>query len=194
MSRLNFVARASRTVISVIAVAMLCAALIGCSGEQAEPPLLTVPEPEPAAAGASAGAAASAINVESVAEPEPAPQFESGQSWTLRSASLASLSESAAGIFIEVQDGRLVGYGGCNRFSVPMSRGEGGALKFDAVVASKRACGSDALNSAERDFLQSLAAVTAFDIEQGELQLRSADGASLNFSPGRPKDAEPASE
>lgn len=115
--------------------------------------------------------------------------LEAGQSWTLIDASDAGLKSAAAvaGIFIEVQDARVVGYAGCNRFSAALERGEGNALRIDAAVSTKRACAADALNIAEQAFLGALPAVQSFELSADRLRLRDAGtGVLLEFSPGRP--------
>lgn len=119
-------------------------------------------------------------------------QLEAGRSWTLAGASDGSLQSvaEAAGIFIEVQDARLVGYAGCNRFSAPLTRGEGTAIQLGAAVATKRACVSDALNAAEQRFLETLTAVRRFELSEQGLSLSTADGASLSFTAGRPGGSE----
>ena len=119
-------------------------------------------------------------------------QLEAGRSWTLAGASDAGLQSvaEAAGIFIEVQDGRLVGYAGCNRFSAPLTRGEGTDIQLGATVATKRACVSDALNAAEQRFLETLTAVRRFELSEQGLSLSTAEGASLSFTAGRPGGSE----
>ncbi|SDD07886.1 META domain-containing protein [Aquimonas voraii] len=143
--------------------------------------------PSPSTAEAPAPAAPAA-DVVAAAAPAVAQVLEPGKSWALVEASDDTLMSAAAeaGIFIEVQDARIVGYGGCNRFSVPLQRGEGSSIKLEAVVASKRACASEALNTAEQTFLQTLGAAQSFELREEGLYLRTADGAELKFSAGRP--------
>lgn len=163
-------------------LAPLLAALAACGASETPLPGYAEP-PAPAAPAADAMATAA---------PAVAQVLEAGKSWTLVDSSDDTLKSAAveAGIFIEVQDARIVGYGGCNRFSVPLQRGEGGGLKLAAVVASKRACASDALNAAEQTFLQTLGAAQSFELRDEGLFLRTADGAELKFSAGRPGGAE----
>lgn len=165
----------------------LVAALAACGAPEA-PPSPNAAAPAQEAAPKAAEVAAQAA----LTEPSDGPELEAGKSWTLVEASDGTLKSVAAeaGIFIEVQDARIVGYGGCNRFSVPLQRGEGGSIKLAAVVASKRACASDALNAAEQTFLQTLGAAQGFELRDEELYLRTADGAELKFSAGRPGGAE----
>ncbi len=96
----------------------------------------------------------------------------------------------AAGIFIEVQEARLVGYAGCNRFSAAMQRGKDTAITIEAPVASKRGCMADALNAAEQAFLGSLPAVQRFELSADRLLLQGAGGLRLEFAPGRPGSAD----
>lgn len=166
-------------VVRAFGAALCVAALVGCSQEPDSPP--PVPDPEPAAAGVSAGAEASTVDA-------PPPELVVGESWTLSSASIEALQLKAAeaGIFIEVQDARLVGYAGCNRFSAPMRRDGIDGLSVEPPVASKRGCADDAMNTAERAFLDALPQLQRFEIVDGRLRLLGADGLSLEFVPGRP--------
>jgi heat shock protein HslJ len=160
-------------------VVLCLGTLIGCSQEPDAPP--PVPEPEPAAAGASAGAEASTVDT-------PPPELVVGESWTLSAASIEALQAKAAeaGIFVEVQEARLVGYAGCNRFSAPMRREGLDGLSVEPPVASKRGCADEAMNAAERAFLDALPQLRRFEIADGRLLLLGADGLSLEFVPGRP--------
>lgn len=165
----------------------LLAALAACGASEAPPAPSAAAPAEDAAPAATEDAAPAAK-----AEQAEAPALEAGKSWTLIEATDANLKSAAAeaGIFIEVQDERIVGYGGCNRFSVPLERGEGSSIKLAAVVASKRACASDALNAAEQTFLQTLGAAQSFELRDEGLYLRTSDGAELKFSAGRPGGSE----
>lgn len=157
------------------------AALTACGASEA-PPVSS------SGAGASSVASVQAAPAQPVAEAAVPQVLEAGRSWTLVEASderLQSVAE-ASGIFIEVQDTRWVGYAGCNRFSVSMHHAEGNAIKLEAIVSTKRACVSDALNAAEQRFLQALADVQHYELSAAGLRLSTADGATLSFIPGRP--------
>jgi heat shock protein HslJ len=162
--------------VTLLLSALLCA---GCGPAPDAP--LPVPEPDPVAAGASAGAEASAID-SGLAE------LVAGESWSLSDASIEALRAKAAdaGIFIEVQESRLVGYAGCNRFSASMQREGADGLRLEAPVASKRGCAEDALNAAERAFLDALPRLQRFRLADARLRLEGADGLWLEFVSGRP--------
>lgn len=168
-----------------VLLAPLLAVLAAC-GASETPSSSTVETTAPAASATEAAPEPAAV------EPEVAQALESGKSWALVEATDDTLRAAAveAGIFIEVQDGRIVGYGGCNRFSVPLERGADSSISLGAVVASKRACGSDVLNAAEQTFLQTLGAAQSFELRDQALYLRSAGGAELKFSAGRPSGAD----
>lgn len=175
-----------RTVFALPLVAALAACGPSEPPQSDAPPVADAPvapaasdAPEPAA-----GAAAAAAAVPQV--------LQAGQSWTLVDANDAGLKSvaEAAGIFIEVQDTRLVGYAGCNRFSAAMQRGKDSAITLEAPVASKRACMADALNAAEQSFLRALPAVQSFELSADRLRLQGADGLLLEFAPGRPGSAD----
>jgi heat shock protein HslJ len=119
-----------------------------------------------------------------------------GESWRLIDASSPELRDNAvkAGIFLEVQDGRLVGYAGCNRFSAPMVLRGPGEIGLGPVMASKRGCADDALNAAEQQFLAALQKIDTFKLSDGQLSFNHPDGTVLVFVEGRPDGIEPAAE
>lgn len=179
---------------SLLLAAFAAVALVGCSGDSTEP---KAAPPEPAAAPAVPDASAGASS--GVSEPgtaHDAATFEVGQSWRLIDASTAELRDNAvkAGIFLEVQDGRLVGYSGCNRFSAAITARGPGAITLGPAMSSKRACVEDALNAAEQQFLAALQKVESYQLIDGELRFEHADGTRLVFVEGRPEGMEPAAE
>lgn len=170
---------------SLLFAALTAVALAGCSGDSTEP------KPAPAAD--------PPIATTEVAEP-PTPQgpttFEVGQSWRLIDASTPELRDNAvkAGIFLEVQDGRLVGYSGCNRFSAPMTDRGPGLFALGLALSTKRACAEDELNAAEQQFLAALQKVDTYTVANGQLSFDNPDGTRLVFAEGRPEGMEPAAE
>lgn len=171
----------------IIALSLL-AGLAACGSQESAPS----PEPAPVTPPALSEPVVAADPGVAPAAVAPPQVLESERSWTLVDASDAGLKSvvASAGIFIEVQDARVVGYGGCNRFSAPLQRGEGSAITLESPMASKRACGSDAMNLAERSFFNALPSVQRFELDAERLRLHGADGLLLEFAPGRPGGAD----
>lgn len=80
--------------------------------------------------------------------------------------------------FIEFQpsNNRLMGSGGCNRFSGTF-RADNQIIKFSPVVATKMACAND-VNAFETDLLRVLTGALTYSIERGQLTL-SRDGKTV---------------
>lgn len=122
----------------------------------------------------------------------PSAPLVAGASWTLVGSNLPELDPALAEgrIFIEVQESRVVGYAGCNRFSASMQQPEPGVLKIETPMASKRACLSEQANAAEQALLLALPRISSQRMLEGRLRLQSAEGLWLEFSPGRPESAD----
>ena len=172
---------------SLLFAAFAAVALAGCGGDSTEP--------KPAPAAPAEAPAASADVAAPVVQQGPT-TFEVGQSWRLIDASTPELRDNAvkAGIFLEVQDGRLVGYSGCNRFSAPMTDRGPGLIGLGLALSSKRACAEDELNAAEQQFLAALQKIDTYAVADGKLSFNHPDGTRLVFAEGRPEGMEPAAE
>ena len=71
-------------------------------------------------------------------------------------------------------DGSLTGNGTCNTFRAEYEiTGEG--IEISPALATRMACGEDALNQQETRFFSLLEQVTRFDVVEGRLQLYSLD-------------------
>jgi heat shock protein HslJ len=176
---------------SIVFFAIAAAALAGCGGDSIDS------KPAPAASAvAPVPSTKAATEVPEPATPPHITTFEVGESWRLIDASSPELRDNAvkAGIFLEVQDGRLVGYAGCNRFSAPMVLRGPGEIGLGPVMASKRGCADDALNAAEQQFLAALQKIDTFKLSDGQLSFNHPDGTVLVFVEGRPDGIEPAAE
>lgn len=147
-----------------------------------------------AAAHAPAVAAATEEADMSKTEPAEAPAapLVAGESWTLVGSGLPELVPvlSQGNIFIEVQETRVVGYAGCNRFSAALQQPEPGLLAIEAPMATKRACLSEEANTAEQALLFALPQISSQRMVEGRLRLQSADGLWLEFAAGRPESAD----
>ncbi|MCG6118306.1 MAG: META domain-containing protein [Aquimonas sp.] len=174
----------SRLLIPALALVLLAA----CGGREEAPPASADQTPAVVAADA-----AEEIDM-AKAEPAEAPAapLAAGESWTLVGSGLPELVPVLAegNIFIEVQESRVVGYAGCNRFSASMQQPAPGVLKIDAPMASKRACLSEERNAAEQALLFALPQISRQRMVEGRLRLQSADGLWLEFAAGRPESAD----
>jgi len=75
-------------------------------------------------------------------------------------------------------DGRITGTGGCNRFSGSYETGEGRALSFSPLAATRTACPPEIM-SQEDSFFVALGRVASFDIEGDRLSLAASDGSRV---------------
>lgn len=77
-----------------------------------------------------------------------------------------------------VEDGRLTGLAGCNRYVATLAPAEGNALAIRPVVATRTACEEPAM-SAETRYLRALEHVNQFGFVLGRLALTYQDGDDL---------------
>lgn len=116
--------------------------------------------------------------------PSMAPQ--PGKRWHLVAANSEGLAETAgnARVTLETQAARLIGFGGCNRYSVELAE-ENGELKVGDVAATKRGC-PGARGEIEAAFFSALRAAEGFREEGKQLVLRTRFGEELRFDSGAP--------
>ena len=89
---------------------------------------------------------------------------------------VASVVEGTAVTAEFAADGRVVGSGGCNRFSGAYVL-DGAALAIGPVAATRRACvAPDGVGEQESAYFAALACVTTWSFREERLQLRAADG------------------
>ena len=85
-----------------------------------------------------------------------------------------------AAITLVVEDSTAGGNSGCNFYGgVPHVTAE--SFQLDDIVATARACEDPRLMDQESDYLAILARISAWEIEGGELTLRTAEGETLVF-------------
>jgi heat shock protein HslJ len=77
-----------------------------------------------------------------------------------------------------LQDERVAGSAGCNRYSAGY-RAERGRLTFSQAAATRMLCSGEGVMEQERAFLAALASVTSARFDGDALELRGADGALL---------------
>ncbi|MFN2270399.1 MAG: META domain-containing protein [Anaerolineae bacterium] len=80
-------------------------------------------------------------------------------------------------------DGRsLSGKTGCNDYTGTYTAKQGNGLTISGFAATQAACSSDALTRQEQAFLQLLPMAVSYSVNGNQLQVRTAEGGTLNFS------------
>ena len=74
-------------------------------------------------------------------------------------------------------DGRISGFGGCNRFSGTYREPARAAVEIGTLASTRRACADDALSQQETALLNALQTARSVRREADRLELRRADGA-----------------
>jgi heat shock protein HslJ len=74
-------------------------------------------------------------------------------------------------------DGRISGFGGCNRFNGSWREPARGTVEIDALASTRRTCADDALGEQEARLLAALQSARTARREADALELRQADGA-----------------
>ena len=78
---------------------------------------------------------------------------------------------------------RVSGYGGCNQFSGPYTQ-NGASLRIGPLLATRRACLEEGLNTQETAYFQALESTTRYSIEGGQLVLYRGGQVVARFAPG----------
>jgi heat shock protein HslJ len=78
------------------------------------------------------------------------------------------------------ESSRASGDGSCNRFSGPVTI-TGDSLAFGPLLATKRACIEEPLNSQETRYLAALERARRYEVAGDSLLIQGADGATLRF-------------
>jgi heat shock protein HslJ len=81
-------------------------------------------------------------------------------------------------VFIQFNDGRVSGSGGCNRFSGSYEQDDG-KLRLSQMISTQMACTDDKVMQAEQHFLQMLDAVRQADATHRRLILKDGSGNAL---------------
>lgn len=100
-----------------------------------------------------------------------------GRTWTLAEIEGQPVAAPGRTTLGFVEDGRVAGDAGCNRYAGPVEI-EDGAMTFGALMATKRACEPAVLEQEVR-FFEALRQVAAWRLENGALFLLDADDRSL---------------
>jgi putative lipoprotein len=118
-----------------------------------------------------------------------APASLEGTRWLLESVKGAAAGPGAGGhaadLFLDGDSQQVAGFSGCNRFSGSYRREgratHGSPLSFGPLAGTRRACVEGM--ELEQTYLQVLASVDSFRLEDGKLSLVSAGEVVARFSP-----------
>lgn len=162
---------------------MLCGLLFALAGCSPSPDARSSQSSEPVPA--IAAETKPETGTESAAMPLDSPLSE-GRRWVLQTASDPAIADAAgkAEIYIEVRQGRLGGYSGCNQFNAPFTVDAQGGLKVEPAVSTKRACVDDSMNQAEQRFLSALSSLDRLELVGDVLSLSGPGDFRLQFRAG----------
>lgn len=105
-----------------------------------------------------------------------------GRDWRLIAIGQAPVAAPDRTTLRFLEDGRIAGEGGCNRYSGAAELSED-AVRFGPILATKRACEPEVTRQEVRLF-EGLREAAAWRLENGELSLRDANGRELlRFEP-----------
>ena len=93
-----------------------------------------------------------------------------GKTWTLVQFEDGSPAPAERAITAVFKDGKVTGFGGCNRYSATVTSSSPGALKVGAISATKMACAGPA-GSNEQRYFAALEKAEGFALEEGRLVL-----------------------
>lgn len=89
-------------------------------------------------------------------------------------------AEDAPFLRFATDSARVTGDTGCNLLSGPFTRDDA-ALRFGAIVSTRRACADDGRNAQERDLMAALAATERHTVHADTLTLLGADAPLARF-------------
>jgi heat shock protein HslJ len=107
-----------------------------------------------------------------------------GTRWQLASADNGELAKSLAqAVTAEFSADKISGNGGCNQYTGSYQFADG-KLTVGPVAATKRFCAET--SAIEKEWFAALAQPIDVARSDGQLQLRTAGGATLRFAPAKP--------
>ena len=98
-----------------------------------------------------------------------------GAEWTLEEIDGVPLATGAQPPTLRIEGGSASGFGGCNRYSGPVTASAPGKIAFGNLAATRMAC-IGAQMDLEGEFFQQLSRVEACSFLEGRLALRWSDG------------------
>jgi heat shock protein HslJ len=92
----------------------------------------------------------------------------------------ADWTQSGITAQFDVWGGRLSGFAGCNSYSAGLQVA-GDQIQVSRPVSTRKACPGGIAMELEREYLQRIASVTAFEVTKERLELSLADGSGMEF-------------
>jgi heat shock protein HslJ len=126
------------------------------------------------------------LNRQASGAPRPGPRDDLGGSrWVLSGLAPSGHSETdwtQSGITaqFDVWGGRLSGFAGCNSYSAGLQVA-GDQIQVSQPVSTRKACPGGIAMELEREYLERIATVTAFEVTKERLELSLADGSGMEF-------------
>lgn len=171
----------------VLALSLL---LVACGSDPA--PEADAAADSPAAEATAEASAESRAPQRAERPPEPTvpqePALAPGHHWYLVDASSSTLaSQSGRSAFqLHVREAMLAGQSGCNRFDAGLAYDSDGQIRIQTPAATRRVCQDEAVNRAEREYLQTLPRMRVHRLVGQRLRLETEDGAVwLEYEHGR---------
>lgn len=140
--------------------------------------------PSPARAAAVAALLVAGLAACATAGTPEAPAALDGAEWRLVEIggrpAIGGLDDAPPFLRFATDSARVTGNTGCNLLSGPFTR-EDTALRFGAIVSTRRACADEARNAQERDLMAALVATERHTVHADTLTLLGADAALARF-------------
>jgi heat shock protein HslJ len=92
----------------------------------------------------------------------------------------ADWAQSGITAQFDVWGGRLSGFAGCNNYSAGLQVA-GDQIQVSRPVSTRKACPGGIAMELEREYLERVASVTAFEVTKERLELSLADGSGMEF-------------
>ncbi len=117
-----------------------------------------------------------------------------GREWALTHLSRDETIPTGIEITLRLEEGRLAGRGGCNRYFAGITEGERlGVLSIGPVGSTRMACPAEVMEVESR-YLRALEGTIGYENQPGRLVLTYREGdtaGALYFAPGDPAPADP---
>ena len=126
--------------------------------------------------------------------PDPPPLDRLNGTWWQLTALRGEPVNPRPRITLELEPGRLGGYGGCNWYGAAHTSGEDGRLKIGPTEATARACADRGIGERESRYFKALGEIASHEVRDGRLIFHDGRGEEiLEFSPLERFDSDPVS-
>ncbi len=126
-------------------------------------------------------------NMEASRMSEPLTVLPAGTRWRLLESKREALRHpDAARVILQIDDGRLYGDSGCNRYSAGYAIDPAGQITLQPLVSTKRGC-VGAAGTIEKHYYEALQSLQSIHHDGDALSLQLADGDALRFVAAPPE-------